>query len=116
MQVLRLVLTCLCDPLFHKASSEASPSPVCPPPVSRWLSVATSADCPHAASLFYSLLNTVVGFDPVGWGLPYARYANKSGPASRMQVEERKLVLTSQGWMCQRVNVGAYSYRRGSAS
>lgn len=32
--------------------------------------VATTSDCPHAAPLFYSLMNTVLSFDPVGWGLP----------------------------------------------
>jgi hypothetical protein len=62
--VLRLLLTTLCDPLYQRADAHQSTS-------SRWLAVATSPDCPHASALFYSLMNTVLGFDPVGWGLPY---------------------------------------------
>jgi len=34
------------------------------------MQVATASDCPNAAALFYSLVNTVFGFDPVGWVLP----------------------------------------------
>src|SRR5690606_26499275 len=39
---------------------------------SRFLNVFTSDVCPFAPSLFYSLLNTVLTYDPVGLGVPYA--------------------------------------------
>ena len=29
-------------------------------------------ECPFVPTLFYSLLNIVVAYDPVGWGVPYA--------------------------------------------
>ncbi|POM74248.1 High-temperature-induced dauer-formation protein [Phytophthora palmivora] len=38
----------------------------------RFLEVATALECPFAPTLFYSLLNIVVSYDPVGWGVPYA--------------------------------------------
>jgi hypothetical protein len=31
-----------------------------------------SVACPLAPTLFYSLLNTALSYDPVGWGVPYA--------------------------------------------
>ena len=34
------------------------------PLASRWLSVATAADAPNVICLFYSLLNTIVTYDP----------------------------------------------------
>lgn len=37
-----------------------------------WLRVATAPDCPFAGTLFLSLLNAGVTYDPVGWGVPYA--------------------------------------------
>jgi hypothetical protein len=57
VEVLRLMLTCCCDPLF-------SPADEYNPLASRWLAVATAADAPNAICLFYSLLNTIVNYDP----------------------------------------------------
>jgi hypothetical protein len=57
IEVLRLMLAACCDPLF-------SPADEYNPLASRWLSVATAADAPNASCLFYSLLNTVISFDP----------------------------------------------------
>ena len=31
-----------------------------------------SAACPLAPTLFFSLLNAALSYDPVGWGVPYA--------------------------------------------
>lgn len=63
IEVLRLMLAACCDPLF-------SPADEYNPLASRWLSVATAADAPNASCLFYSLLNTVLSFDPAqGLGL-----------------------------------------------
>lgn len=57
VEVLRLVLTASCDPLF-------SPADEYNPLASRWLAVATAADAPNSICLFYSLLNTILGYDP----------------------------------------------------
>lgn len=57
VEVLRLMLTASCDPLF-------SPADEYNPLASRWLAVATAADAPNSICLFYSLLNTIVGYDP----------------------------------------------------
>jgi hypothetical protein len=39
---------------------------------SRFLDELTGGSCPFAPTLFYSLLNTALAYDPVGWGVPYA--------------------------------------------
>lgn len=57
VEVLRLLLTASCDPLF-------SPADEYNPLASRWLAVATAADAPNSICLFYSLLNTILGYDP----------------------------------------------------
>eukprot|EP00529_Nitzschia_sp_RCC80_P009895 CAMPEP_0113489330 /NCGR_PEP_ID=MMETSP0014_2-20120614/26473_1 /TAXON_ID=2857 /ORGANISM="Nitzschia sp." /LENGTH=791 /DNA_ID=CAMNT_0000383063 /DNA_START=316 /DNA_END=2691 /DNA_ORIENTATION=- /assembly_acc=CAM_ASM_000159 len=61
IEVLRLLLSACCDPLF-------SPADEYNPLASRWLAVATAADAPNAVCLFYSLLNTVLSFDPSNVG------------------------------------------------
>jgi hypothetical protein len=57
IEVLRLLLASCCDPLY-------SPAEEYNPLASRWLSVATAADAPNAICLFYSLLNTIITYDP----------------------------------------------------
>ncbi len=57
VEVLRLLLSACCDPLFSQAEDYN-------PLASRWLSVATAADAPNAICLFYSLLNTIITYDP----------------------------------------------------
>lgn len=57
VEVLRLMLASCCDPLF-------SPADEYNPLASRWLAVATAADAPNAICLFYSLLNTIINYDP----------------------------------------------------
>ena len=57
IEILRLLLTACCDPLF-------SPADEYNPLASRWLAVATAADAPNATCLFYSLLNTIITYDP----------------------------------------------------
>jgi len=61
IEVLRLLLSACCDPLF-------SPADEYNPIASRWLAVATAADAPNSVCLFYSLLNTVLTFDPANVG------------------------------------------------
>lgn len=57
IEVLRLLLTSCCDPLY-------SPADEYNPLASRWLAVATAADAPNGVCLFYSLLNTILTYDP----------------------------------------------------
>nr|CCA18781.1 conserved hypothetical protein [Albugo laibachii Nc14] len=64
-EVLKLLLTCFSGILFQTAESCTSWS-------DRFLEIATSDNCPFASTLFYSLLNVMVTYDPVGWGVPYA--------------------------------------------
>ncbi|KAI9918457.1 hypothetical protein PsorP6_011960 [Peronosclerospora sorghi] len=64
-EILTLLLTCFSSILYQTAET-------CTQWTDRFLEVATSPTCPFAPTLFYSLLNTVVAYDPVGWGVPYA--------------------------------------------
>jgi hypothetical protein len=64
-EVLALLLTCFSSILYQTAET-------CSQWKDRFLEVATGTDCPFAPTLFYSLLNIVVSYDPVGWGVPYA--------------------------------------------
>jgi hypothetical protein len=57
VEILRLLLASCCDPLF-------SPADEYNPLASRWLAVAVAADAPNAICLFYSLLNTILTYDP----------------------------------------------------
>lgn len=57
IEVLRMMLAACCDPLF-------SPADEYNPLASRWLGVATAADAPNAVCLYYSLMNTILNFDP----------------------------------------------------
>ena len=57
IEVLRLLLAGCCDPLFAPADEYN-------PLASRWLAVATAADAPNGICLFYSLLNTILSYDP----------------------------------------------------
>lgn len=66
IEVLRLLLTCCCDPLF-------SPADEYNPLASRWLAVGVAADAPNAICLFFSLFNSILSYDPSGpLGVPYA--------------------------------------------
>ncbi|KAG7399055.1 cell wall biogenesis protein [Phytophthora boehmeriae] len=64
-EVLALLLTCFSSILYQTAET-------CNQWKDRFLEVATAPECPFAPTLFYSLLNIVVSYDPVGWGVPYA--------------------------------------------
>lgn len=64
-EVLALLLTCFSSILYQTAET-------CHQWNDRFLEAATARDCPFAPTLFYSLLNIVVSYDPVGWGVPYA--------------------------------------------
>lgn len=63
-ELLRLLIVCMSQPLYVDTGSGASAR--CP-----LYETAISPDCPMLPTLFFSLINTVVTFDPEGWGLPY---------------------------------------------
>ena len=69
IKILHLLLTACCDPLF-------SPADECNPLTSRRMSVTVAADAPNAPCLLYSLLNTIMGYDPSGSGLAMS-HSNK---------------------------------------
>jgi hypothetical protein len=64
-EVLKLLLTCFSGILYQTAET-------CTLWQDRFLAVATSSECPFSSTLFFSLMNMVVSYDPVGWGVPYA--------------------------------------------
>lgn len=64
IDVLRVMIACFSDALYQSPEGYDSCR-------SLWLEVATSADVPYAEIALYSLINTVLGYDPVGWGIPY---------------------------------------------
>ena len=65
IDVLRLLIALCSGPLY------ISPKPQSPAQ-SKFLDAATSPTCPFAPTLFYCLINTILAYDPVGFGVPYA--------------------------------------------
>ena len=66
-EILKLFLTCFSQVLY------VSPSDYKNAPINRFLTIATSSTyCPLLPTLFYSLLNTCLSYDPIGYGIPYA--------------------------------------------
>lgn len=39
--------------------------------VNKWLDIVACNTSYHSLAIFYSLLNTALSYDPVGWGMPY---------------------------------------------
>eukprot|EP01138_Halocafeteria_seosinensis_P014632 gb/GECG01014937.1/.p1 GENE.gb/GECG01014937.1/~~gb/GECG01014937.1/.p1 ORF type:complete len:1072 (+),score=149.30 gb/GECG01014937.1/:1-3216(+) len=64
VEALRLLQAIMSQPLYKEADPHK-------PFRSRFIDVAVSPRCPFAPTLFYSLLNAALVYDPVGWGLPY---------------------------------------------
>ncbi|ETV82656.1 hypothetical protein, variant [Aphanomyces astaci] len=64
-EVLKLLLTCFSSILYHTADS-------CEAYVDPFLAFATRKNSRFAPTLFYSLVNVTLLYDPVGWGVPYA--------------------------------------------
>lgn len=70
IEALRLLLAGSCGDVFHSYDSFLTAS-------NPWLKMACSNEAPYAEALFFSLMNTVLGYDPVGWGLPFSSYISK---------------------------------------
>ncbi|GMI36274.1 hypothetical protein TeGR_g2701, partial [Tetraparma gracilis] len=88
VEVLRLLLAVCSEQLFLPPAV-----PNAPPPTMRWMAVACGADAPNASTLFFSLLNTVLSFDPVGIGIPYGGVVGTSVPKKLMELSAQVLVV-----------------------
>lgn len=86
IDVLRLMLACFCDSLFQAPDSYNSCK-------SYWLEVATSVDSPYAEIVCYSLLNTILGYDPIGWGMPYSNLVSTDTAKLVMESSVQALVV-----------------------
>jgi len=85
IEVLRLMITCLCDPLFQSPENYD-------PFKGRLQQIATSALEPLVPSLFCSLLNSVIAFDPYGWGIPYGSQLVDDTPQKLLEISAQALV------------------------
>jgi len=86
IEVLRVMLAAFCDPLFRSPARFE-------PCASLWLEVATSSEAPYAEIVLYSLMNTVLGYDPVGWGMPYGNLVSTDTAQPLMEVAVQVLVV-----------------------
>jgi len=80
IELLRLLLALFSETLFW----ERAPGGASHPPRGGFVACCTAADCPNAAQVFYSLLNTVLLYDPVGWGVPYASVLSQDTTRERL--------------------------------
>jgi len=63
-EVLRCLLVLFSEALYRAPSETGSY-------VNKWLDIVACNTSFHSLALFYSLLNTALSYDPVGWGMPY---------------------------------------------
>ena len=81
-EVLKLLLTCFSGILYHTAGTAAfflsscrltyGMVDSCDQSTDPFLAYATREGSAFSPTLFYSLLNVTLLYDPVGWGVPYA--------------------------------------------
>jgi hypothetical protein len=57
------------------------------------LEIATSADVPYGEIVFASLMNVVLGYDPVGWGVPYGGVFSADTAKQVIQASNRFKIL-----------------------
>eukprot|EP00741_Cyanophora_paradoxa_P025255 tig00000361_g24374.t1 len=65
-EVLKLLLVCCSKNLYLSPDQLLDPKTP-----NKWLEAATSPGCPNTDKLLRSMLNTIVSYDPVGWGVPF---------------------------------------------
>lgn len=63
IDILQLLQVC-CSKLMYSSAVDARPQE------DMWLKMLTNGSIPKAMDLYKSMLNTVVGYDPLGWGMP----------------------------------------------
>jgi len=86
IDVLRVMIAAFCDALYQVPDAYDSCA-------SMWLEVATSCDSPYAEIVFYSLMNTVLGYDPVGWGMPYGNLVSTDTAKPLMEAAVQALIV-----------------------
>lgn len=108
LEILRLMVAAFSDSLYQSPENFDTCG-------SLWLEVATSVDAPYAEIVFYSLINTVLGmfgrrsemlfidfvnnycvhlgYDPVGWGLPYGNLVATDTAKQLMEVAVQVLII-----------------------
>lgn len=86
IDILRLMISSFSDSLYQSPDSYDSCD-------SLWLEVGTSSEAPYAEIVFYSLLNVVLGYDPIGWGLPYGNLVTADTAKSLMETAVQTLVI-----------------------
>jgi hypothetical protein len=77
--------SCLCELCQNPDSFD--------PCASLWLEVGTSPEVPYAEIVFCSLMNVVLGYDPIGYGLPYGKLVGGDTAFSLMEVSVQALVV-----------------------
>jgi hypothetical protein len=60
---------------------------------SLWLEVATSPDAPYAEIVFCSLMNVVLGYDPIGYGVPYGKQFTTDSAFSLMEAAAQAIIV-----------------------
>ena len=80
------MISAFSDSLYQNADSYNSCK-------SLWLEVATSVDAPYAEIVFYSLINTVLGYDPIGWGVPYGNLISTDTAKLVMECAVQALII-----------------------
>eukprot|EP01035_Chromulina_nebulosa_P018871 gene18871-24658_t len=86
VDVLRLMVSLFSDALYQHPESFDSCG-------SLWLEIATSVDIPYAEIVFNSLINTVLGYDPIGWGLPYGNLVATDTAKQLMETAIQVLII-----------------------
>jgi Dyggve-Melchior-Clausen syndrome protein len=88
IDILRLLLAIFCGPLYQDPQPQD-------PARSRFLDELTSGGCPFAPTLFYSLLNEALSYDPVGYGIPYASslVTDRAEPLARLCLQSLLVCL-----------------------
>lgn len=86
IEILRLMISSFSDSLYQNPDTYDSCE-------SLWLEVGTSPDVPYAEIAFCSLMNVVLGYDPIGYGLPYGQYMSGDTAFPLMEVSVQALII-----------------------
>lgn len=94
--VLKCLLACLCGDLFAAPQQGGGLTDIKKRPESRFLETLLSPNTimPQANALFFSIVNTILSYDPVGWGLPYNYLFTSNSPEKLVNACIEVLVAT----------------------
>lgn len=83
----------------------------------KFLRLACASSTPYAEVLLYSLLNTILGYDPVGWSVPFASYVTRDTAKQLLDVSiDALLVLLNFGLSLSQACDAANALAGGAAS